>query len=206
MATVTSALTFPVLIGSPVTATAGVVIVDSESAGVLGALRILTHPDTSNFPPLTYWGNPLRTTNLDNDVLYVPDVSTVETLGTTQVLRYERAIDDVIVSESWPGSDNQLSMPSSFFRNLYELLINQPDVGEYITWQPRDRNLNTYNVAILDLTVGGKTAELDVIDFKPAGGLAAGGSIPLPGETTEPVVTGYVDREVVLKMKIISKV
>jgi len=203
---VSATISYPVVTGSPVSATEGVTIFDSESAGIRGALRILTHPDNSNFPSLTYWGNPKRTLNLDNDVLYVPEVNTVETLGTTQVVRYERGIDDVLVTETWPGSDQEAAMPSSFFRNLYELFINPPDVGEFITWQPRDRNANVYNVAIVDLQVGGKRAELDVLDLRPAGGLAQGGTIPLPGETTESVATGYIDREVKLIMKIFGKV
>ena len=88
--------------GTPITASTGITFLGIGSDGTLGAKRILTHP-TSTLAPITYFSNPKRTINLDNDVLTTPNASVVRALTGSKVLRFEQTIADVVVQELWPG-------------------------------------------------------------------------------------------------------
>jgi hypothetical protein len=214
MATITSSATLIIEQGVPITAAEQITFLGIGSAGTLSAKRRLVHPDSA-LAPITYWGNPKRTLNLDNDVLPHPITAPILTAGTTQVVRFERGIDDVIVTEIWPGDDARASMPTFFFRELYEYLNNPPEFSAsaqtYIVWEPGDRTTKTYNVELLSLTVGGAgggAAEdaFDVIDLRGQGGLYGGGTILNPLDDLNETATGLVDREVRLRMKIVSEV
>ncbi len=209
MATLTGTKVYEILAGADDTEDETVIIVESASAGTPGARRILTHPDADNFPPVSYDFMPSRTINLDNDVLFVPATSTIQTLGTTLPFREERAIDDVTVTEKWEVSGAEASMTSAFARRLYELLNNPPALSDpevFITWQPADRNAFTYNVVMLDMRIGGSSAKLDWNDLLDRGGLAAGGDSKNALDDIDTVTTGVVDRTVELDLKIVSKV
>ncbi len=199
--------------GSPIVTIDTVTFLGIASAGDRSAKRRIVHPD-SLLAPITYWGNPLRTLGLDNDVLFHPIVKPTRTLGTTAVERFETAIDDVVVTEIWKGGDAELSMPTFFFRQLYEYIINRPvfvaAAPVYIQWQPRDRNAIVYNVELLSLQVGGQgppggEADFDVIDVRPRGGIYDGGTRSAPFDDLNLTETGAIDREVRLRMKIVSK-
>ncbi|MCP4251074.1 MAG: hypothetical protein GY778_28890 [bacterium] len=196
--------------GVPVVEADAITFLGIGSAGDLDACRILTFPD-SLLPPIVYsvageCFNPERTVNLDNNVLFAPTTSVVKTLGTTRVVRFENAEEDVVVTEIWPGSQTRAAMSTAFFRQLYEYLINAPEftIGQtdFVTWQPRDRNDKTYNVDIVGLEVGGPPGELDVSDI--FGTVSSGTIKRFPDLNTTP--TGLVDREVRLRMRIISEV
>lgn len=152
--------------------------------------------------------NPLRTINLDNVVLPHPLTEAVRTLGTTRVIRFEEATEDVIVTEVWPGNDTEASMTTAFFREFYEYIINAdliPATGVlgFIQWEPRDRTDKVYNVELLSLEVGsgGDRNRFDVIDLRDQGG----GEIQNALDSLSPVPTGVIDREVRLRMRIISE-
>ena len=147
-----------IALGAPTASAPSVTLLGIGQQGTVGAKRILTHPDSANFAPITYWGNPDYTYNLDNDVLTAPISSTQLTIGSTQTIRFARNTDDVVVEEFWEGSVQKAAMPTSQFRAFYEYLINPPALAtpqDYITWQPRDRNSNTYNVELFAMSVGG---------------------------------------------------
>ncbi len=209
MATITGSKVYEILPGVDDTEDEVITIISSPSAGTPGARRILTHPDGANFPPVSYDFMPTRTINLDNDVLYVPSTSVIETLGTTLPFRAERGVDDVIVTEIWTGGGKNAAMTSAFARRLYELFINTPALASpevFITWEPKDRNTYVYNVVILDLRIGGQTAKLDWNDLRDRGGIAWGGSIANALDDIDAVATGVVDKTVELDLKIVSKV
>lgn len=189
------------------------------SEGDAGACRRLVFPAsvTPLLPPIVYsivgiCKNPDRTLNLDNAVLPHPITEAVRTLGSTRVVRFEEQDEDVIVTEIWEGSQRLLSMTTALFRQFYEYLINAkliPSIGpDFIRWEPRDRTDRIYNVELLSLSVGGGSDEkrFDVVDLKDAGGLAGGGTIENALDGLNPVLTGVVDREVELRMRIISEV
>lgn len=197
--------------GTPTTATAAITFLGIGSAGDPSACRRLVHPDSLLAPIVYSVGgecfNPERTINLDNDVLPHPNTSSVETLGTTRVVRFDRQTQDVIVTEIWPGSQTRAAMSTAFFRMLYEYLNNAPQytIGQtdFIVWEPRDRTTKTYNVELLELRVGGPAGEFDVADIL---GANPGGTIKRGLEDLNAVATGLVDREVRLTMRIISEV
>lgn len=175
------------------------------SDGDPGGLHILTHPDSA-LAPIVYFKNPDRVVNMDNDFLASPFIGTHVTIGSTQVVRQERDVDDVIVTERWLGSDNRLSMPTAFLRSLIEYWINPPALSggnpTYITWQPRSRNALTYQVELLSLRAGGSDGEFDAGDLRPGGGSEIQG----PQDGLYNIPTGFVDREVELRMKLVAKV
>lgn len=149
---------FFIELGTPTPVESTVTIIEAEDAGTPGALRILTHPDTANFPPITYSRNPDDDFNVDNDVLVAPLTEILLTEGTTHLSRHVKNLDDGIVTEVWNGGRGQASMPTSFFRLLYEYWKNPPAFSAtnptFITWQPRDRNSFTYNVEIVSVLIG----------------------------------------------------
>jgi hypothetical protein len=162
--------------GSPPETEAGIRFLGTGSQGTRRALRRLVHPDT-NLAPLVYFANPDRTLGLDNVVLPHPITKATTALEGTKVHRFDRETEDVIITEVWTADEVKLSMPTFFFRLLYELLDNEPTFDPvtpvYIQWEPRDRNSLTYNVEFLSFTAGGGAEGefFDVIDFRPSGGI-----------------------------------
>jgi len=205
----TAAKTYFIQQGTPVVAAAAVSFLGIGSQGTPEALRILTHPNPS-LAPLTYWGNPDRDINIDNDVLVTPIVRTVETEDDTKVIRFERLTRDVVVEEIWLGNDRRAAMPSFFLRQLIEYWLNPPALtgnpGEFITWEPRDRNSRTWQVEFVGLTVGGEEGRYDFKDVRARGGLFKGGAIANPLDPLNPVETGIADREVRLSLKVVAEV
>ncbi|MGD8531604.1 MAG: hypothetical protein PVG97_11535 [Syntrophobacterales bacterium] len=194
------------------------ILLGSGSAGTTNARRVLTHPDDANFPPITYEDNPDITWNLDNIVLPHPVTGTHFTLGTTTTIRFERGVDDVIISEQWSGGRDRSPMVTAFFRLLYEYLVNPPDtIGEYITWQPRDRNELEYNVEFLELRVsaGGLPDQIfRVADLRERGGqldpnapaVGVDGKHPGGLDSVWPTPTGLIDQTVTLRFKVVGEV
>jgi len=204
--------------GEPVVASSTVTFLGAGSAGTAGASRRLVFPSsvTPLLAPLVYSVgpdgvclNPSSTFNLDNEVLPHPITSTVQTLGTTKAIRFESNLDDVIVTEIWEAGRGGSSMPTSFFRLLYEYLINAALVdavdGPFIQWEPRDRTDKVYNVEILSLAVGSGRGEeqFNVRDVRESPGVALTYDGAL--STLSPVPTGLIDEDVTLRMKIISE-
>lgn len=203
--------------GDPVVVEESVTFIGIGSAGDRDACRRLVFPavTTPELPPLVYsmfglCGNPTRTLNLDNDVLRHPYVSRTLTLGGTRVTRFEQGEGDVIVTEIWEGGQARASLTTALFRQFYDYLANSSLLGptDFITWEPRDRNANVYQVELLSLTVGSGDADshFDVQDFRDPGGLDDGGSIANALDDANVLPTGYVDREMELRMRIVGKV
>ncbi len=198
-------------LGTATTVQPSLVLFGSGQAGVLGAQRILTHPDGVNFAPINYYKNPTRTFNLDNEVLPAPISEAVLTLGSRPVIRFERALKDVIITEVWEGAeDRRAAMPTFLFRQLYEYLRNPPvfdaDAQTFITWEPRDKNARTYNVQFYQLRVGGggkgnADDVFDIDDFR----LPPGEEIKTPLESFDVNPTGLITRDVVVKLRVVSE-
>lgn len=196
-------------LGVPTTAASTVTIFESGQSGTLGAKRVLTHPDGVNFAPITYTRNPTRTFNLDNVVLPSPDAQAILTLSSTQVVRFDRKLEDTIITERWEGADGRLvSVPTFFIRQLYEYLINPPAFAPlaqtFVTWQPRDRSTLTYNIQFFRMVVGGGGARADQVfdidDFR----LPPGPEIINPLESLDVNPTGVTTRSVEIKLRVVS--
>lgn len=201
--------------GSPELIESVLTILGTGSAGDPYAVRRLVHPDTVNFPPVTYWANPDRTTGLDNEVISNPIAEPVLTEGTTKLLRWETQDEDVVVVESWIASGLKHAMPTFFFRQLFEMVKNPPLYDPvspvFIQWEPRDRSTKIYNVLPFRITVGSGQGvqSLDVSDWRDRGGKDDSlypGDIQnsMDGEDATP--TGSVDRTVQLFLKVVSEV
>lgn len=205
--------------GDPVIAEEAVTFIGIGSAGDRGACRRLVYPAavTPLLVPIVYsvaglCRNPDRTFNLDNVVLPHPTARVVKTLGSTRVIVFDEADEDVIVTEVWLGSDTQAAMTTALFRMFYEYLINAPPYDpaqtDFITWEPRDRTDKVYNVELVSLSVGGGegATRFDVVDFMEDGGINNGGDYENAMDSLNLLPTGIIDREVQLRMRIISEV
>lgn len=202
--------------GAAVVAEEEVTFLGIGSAGDRTACRRLVFPANVSplLAPIVYaigdsCANPDRTLNLDNAVLPHPITESVRTLGTTKVVRFEEQDEDVIVTEVWEASDSDLRLTTALFREFYEYLINAklvPSTGpDFITWEPRDRNTRIYNVELLSLEVGGGGSpeqRFDVVDLRDPGGA----NIQTATDPLNLSPTGLVDREMRLRMRIISEV
>lgn len=194
MATVTNQ--YFIGLGTPTETVESFEVVETGATGTPGALRTLTHPDSANSPTVTYFRNPDRTINFLSQPLKVPTATTRRTLGTTLPLVESSDIDDVRVTERWEGSNNRAAMPASFFKLLFEQVINIPTTG-FVIWNPLDlvSDGTQYNVVLLDLRVGGSSLNLDVKEL---------GADQLAGLDNVP--TGVIDRTVELDFLIRSVV
>ena len=209
MAILTESKFIEIQAGAATVATTTITFLGIGSDGTYGAKRILTHPTTS-LAPITYFSNPDRTLGMDNDALFHPITNAVLTLGTTRVVRFETGVDDVIATEIWEGEDGRASMPTFFLRQLYEYLINPPAFSEltpvYIQWEPRERNARVFNVEFLSLSVGGSgESQFDLVDLRDLGGKFKGGTALNALDGLNATETGLVDREVRLRMRIVSE-
>lgn len=201
--------------GAAVVAEEEVTFLGIGSAGDPEACRRLVFPANVSplLAPIVYaigasCANPDRTINLDNAVLPHPITDPVKTLGTTKVIRFENLDEDVIVTEVWEADETNQRLTTALFRMFYEYLINAKLVDstgpDFITWEPRDRTTKIYNVELLSLDVGGGGPEerFDVVDLRDPGG----DEIQTGTDPLNLTPTGVVDREMRLRMRIISEV
>ena len=199
--------------GVAVTATSTVFLLPSGLSGTRGSLRTLTHPDTGNFPPITYYLNPTRTFNFSTDVLRHPIATVVKTLTSSKTIRFEEVTEDVVVVEQWETGGGA-SMPLFMAHQLFEYLNNPPAYSSvdqtYIIWAPRDETTDTYNVEVLGVQVGGGSpGKFSMKRFIAAGGPSDPdnpGPVLTPTDTMDVSPTALLDQVVTVTMRIISKV
>lgn len=206
--TFTSHRIYTVFQGTPAVAEEEITFVPIQSSGTPAAQRTLTHPN-SLLAPIVYFCNPDRTINFDQDVLLSPQTAVERMLVGSLVTRNETEEDDIVITERWSGEANKFSMPTFFFRQLYEYMINPPPFDatnqEYIIWAPNDKTSETYNVIFTRLSVGGGSENNQLFDINDF--LAEGGSqIATPLDFLDDAVTGMLDRTVQLQFKIVNKI
>jgi hypothetical protein len=192
------------------------VFLDTGMPGTPGAPRRLVYPDFEPLlPPVVYAVtadalalNPDRTLGFDLEPLPHPLTAVRQTLASTRIIRFERALEDVVVTEVWLG-EGGISMPAAFLRLLYEYLRNPPPSDQPIVWEPRDRTERRWYVELLSLSVGGGADDegrFDLVDLREPGGLANGGSSANGTETLWATPSGLIDREVRMRMRILAEV
>jgi len=194
--------TYPILQGTVTTASTTVQLLPAGVTGTPGALRRLVHPNSALMPPLVYFRNPDRRGNFDAQVLRSPLATLVRTIDDSKLVRFEENQQDVIVTETWEG---ELSMPTFFFRLLYNYFINPPAFSVvnpvYIQWEPRDESTDVYNIEILDLQLGsGAPSKFDVRKYSGQGGSV----IEHPGYGLDVSPTTFLDRPVTLTFRVVS--
>jgi len=160
MATLTASTTFTI-VDSETFSEEKALILLPENSGV-NVLRELHYPN-SNLPKLIYDQNPDRYENFDSGPLTArPLVQTDMTIGGNITSRWAGYIGDRPVKEVWQGSDKRSGMFLYFLRRLWEYFVNPPLTG-YITWWPKDRTQQGYNVEIENLTVAGQEISMDYL-------------------------------------------
>lgn len=107
--------------------------------------RILWSEDTSQL--LRYSELPKKTLNFDVFPVILPNTFTQKALETTWVSRYEKYVDDIIVSEIWEGS---LSTKAGFFYALKKLI----NTNTTLYWFPKDKTYIVFQISPLSLIVG----------------------------------------------------
>lgn len=125
-----------------------------ENAGSL-AVRELRYPGDV-LPPLLYESNPDRWENFDSVPMTArPQVKTELTIASAQIVQWPGYLPDRSVKEIWKGSDTTSRMTAYMLRRLYEYYANPPAAG-YITWHPKDRTDQAYNIIIEGISAGGQ--------------------------------------------------
>lgn len=213
---------YPVQLGVATEVESTLVLLDNGIAGDPSAARRLVFPQTVSpfLAPLVYqigaagWTfNPTRTYGFDTVPLVHPITSARRTLAGTRVVRFNEVAADIIITEVWEAPSG-LSAPISFFRRLYEYLVNTPTVAatgtDYVIWEPRDRTDRSWYVELLSLEVGsGGEGEnrFDAIELRDRGGITEGGSIANAIDDLAPAGgSGVLDREMRLRFKIVAEV
>lgn len=165
MTTLTSQTTFTVQDAAPVYEETADLVLLPENVGSL-ALRKLTYPGDL-LPPLVYESNPDKIENFDSMPLTArPQVKAEMTLGGNILAGWPGYLQDQSIKETWSGSQDRSRLSAYFLRRLWEYFANPPASG-YITWTPRDRTQQAYNIVIESLTVGGaNTISLDWIALR----------------------------------------
>lgn len=136
-------------------------ILQPESNGTL-ALRELRYPNNL-LPPIVYSTNPDQWTNFDTSPMVKrPKIAVQQTIQDNRVIGWKGFDRDSPITEIWKGSDSVSPMFLSFFRQLHAYYENPPSTS-FITWHPKDRTANSYNILIESLTVGGNEIQLDFI-------------------------------------------
>ncbi len=199
---------YGITLGAPVEETTQAPLLGVGATGEIGALRTLTHPLADSFPPIVYGVNPDLTSNLLNEALPMPIASTRRTIGTTLLTRFEAALDDVIVQETWEGAKlTKSAMPGYLLRLFYNYWLNPPELNPaaqtYIQWAPRDESDKVYNVQLVSLKVGtgdqNAAFNLKEVRFREPSAIdngTYGWDVPF---------TGFIDQNVVLTMKVIGE-
>lgn len=204
--------------GDPIVVEAALFFLGTGSEGDPAAARRLVFPSSVSplLAPIVYAVgpnaiplNPSRLLNFDKEPLPHPRTATVETLGSTVAVRFERSLVDVVVTEIWQAGQGA-SMPSSLFRLLYEYIRNAaliPAGGPYVQWEPRDRSEKTYNVVLLSLSAGSSEDEqrFDIADVR-ADPRTTGKTLDDALTTLSPLPTGLITTDVTLRFKILSEV
>lgn len=205
---------YTIFAGSAASASVGPTLLGTAAAGTAGAKRILTYPAPAvGLPPIVYPIGPNQTTNLDNTVLLSPTVQTRLTLSTRNVNFQAGNLSDALITEEW-AAVNGVSMPTFFFRLLYEYFVNPPPFDAvnptFITWAPADRNAKVYNVILVSLTTDSRdqdpTHRYNVRDQILAGGVADGGDTQHAMDDFDAAGGGLMNKSVFLQMKIVGEV
>jgi len=125
-----------------------------ENAGS-SALRELHYP-ADLLPPLIYEDNPDKWENFDTGPLTArPLTQSQQTLTGNQLARWAGYVGDRPVKEYWSGSDRESRMSAYQLRRLWEYFANPPASG-YITWTPKDRVDQAFDIEIEGLQAGGQ--------------------------------------------------
>ncbi len=203
---------FQILQGAATAAVSTQQLLTAGLTGTRGALRKLSHPDTINFPPLTYFRNPDRLLNYGNEVLRHPITDVERTLSSSKTVRFEQVDEDVVITETW-NAQGGVSLPLGFFNSLYELLVNPPvfsaTAQTFIQWEPRDRSTEKWNVEFLEMQLGTQRFAFDTRYLIAEGGPTDPGNpgtINTPTDTVESVASALFDQPLSLRFRLISLV
>jgi len=130
-------------------------IILPENAGT-GVRRELHYPNDV-LPPLVYLKNPDQWTGFDTAPINGPTLVVEKTMAGNKMARWAGYLADNAVVETWKGDAKVLSMTADFLRRLLEFHLNPPAAG-YVTWYPKDRTAQGYNIEIESITVNGSSA------------------------------------------------
>lgn len=171
MAILTSETTFTIQFAEELVEGTDLVLLP-ENTGT-DALRELHFPKSLGDPlylaPIVYEDWPDRWENFDTAPISARPINKAEmTLGGNKIAQWKGYLADKPVREIWRGGDDKSRMTPYFLRRLLEYFINSQylAVGEFITWYPKDRTTQGYNIVIQDLTVGGAGISLDYYGLK----------------------------------------
>jgi hypothetical protein len=152
----TASATFTVADSSAVSTSGQIIIQPPVGIGTGGKGRLI-HPTVGTYD---YLVRPTHTVNFDGEVAYPPVWRHTMTLGGGVDALWPGFIRDVEVIEHW--ATGEVGCPIDHLRMLWTLFANPPAVGVVpVIWVPNYASSAEFDVAIVDVTAGGKEYTLD---------------------------------------------
>lgn len=119
--------------------------------------RIMTHPSfvqEEGQGIYTYPYNPDDTFNFALAPTRKVDSVVHKTISSSIVVQQPEVEEDVVITEVWRGGQGRASTLAEMFRTLYDYWITIPEPGEYCTWAPADLSVDTFDIILLDVSLG----------------------------------------------------
>lgn len=160
---ITATSTFDVTDQTPTTVSASTVVQAPVGFGTGGRGR-LVHPTLGSYD---YANTPSQIENVDGDICVPALWSHATTLGGGVDALWSGFVRDALVTERWGSTQvygTEVGCTMAQLRQLWQFFANPPDpsTGAFVVWSPNYINGNSYNVAIVAVTAGGKGYTLDV--------------------------------------------
>lgn len=147
--------------GSPAVEDVTVTVLALPITGAPTGRGRLVHPTLGT---LDYDYAPTNWTNIDGDVLSSPVWASSKTLQGAATTLWRGDLRDVTCIEHWDQDAGELRMPIGMLRSLIAFYSNPPDpASAYVAWHPTYTTDLVFQVALVNLTVGGQGITLDSI-------------------------------------------
>lgn len=156
--------------------------------------RVLSHPSFRQREGegiYTYPFNPDITKNFIFAPAKKVDGVVQKTISSNVLVQVPQVDEDTIITEIWLGGERQASTLTEMARVFHEYWTTPPDAGLTLGWEPLDIVTDRYNVAIVQVQIGGLDYDYkevrQVIDDAGSG-----------------VGQGYLNRQLTLKLKLVK--
>jgi hypothetical protein len=129
----------------------------NSSGNLVDPARIVTHPSFDAVEGegiLTYDTNPDITRGFIFSPATLVETNILKTLKGSVVIKFGQDASDVVVTETWRGGGNRLSVLSEMFHTFYKFWTTDPEPGQFLVWQPQDLSVESFGVDLVNVQLG----------------------------------------------------
>lgn len=130
----------------------------NDEGNYVDVMRRITHPSFAAIEGegiYTYECNPDETSNFHTAPARKVDTTVLKTISGSVLIRQIEQDEDVVITETWTGGGGKLSLPVDMFKTFWNFYVTVPDPDSYVTWEPRDISTTSFQVEIVDVSLGG---------------------------------------------------